>query len=148
MFGKGNKHRVVVLDCGIKHNMIRCLIEVGFNLKKFSQLGVQDKWTYIFAFLLEFFNILYHLLFSPLWFQFSSVLLIPTKNYKTGYKNQTQCKLRGYNGRPRRDHGPAYLGSPIEMYKIRYFLGMYRISIRYPVSAGYLTIRYYPDPVK
>jgi len=27
-------------------------------------------------------------------------------------------------------------------------VGMYRISIRYPVSAGYLTIRYYPDPVK
>ena len=27
-------------------------------------------------------------------------------------------------------------------------LGMYRISIRYPVSAGYLTIRYYADPVK
>ena len=26
-------------------------------------------------------------------------------------------------------------------------VGMYRISIRYPVSAGYLTIRYYPDPV-
>src|SRR6218665_4046498 len=29
-----------------------------------------------------------------------------------------------------------------------FFLGMYRLSIRYPVSAGYLTIRYYPDPVK
>src|SRR6218665_3237081 len=29
-----------------------------------------------------------------------------------------------------------------------YILGMYRVSIRYPVSAGYLTIRYYPDPVK
>ena len=27
-------------------------------------------------------------------------------------------------------------------------IGMYRISIRYPVSAGYLTIRYYPDLVK
>ena len=27
-------------------------------------------------------------------------------------------------------------------------VGMYRLSIRYLVSAGYLTIRYYPDPVK
>ena len=27
-------------------------------------------------------------------------------------------------------------------------VGMYRLSIRYPVSAVYLTIRYYPDPVK
>src|SRR6218665_378879 len=29
-----------------------------------------------------------------------------------------------------------------------YTLGMYRISVRYPVYAGYLTIRYYPDLVK
>src|SRR6218665_3591148 len=29
-----------------------------------------------------------------------------------------------------------------------FLLGMYRLSIRYPVSAGYLTIWYYPDPVK
>src|SRR6218665_2913581 len=27
-------------------------------------------------------------------------------------------------------------------------IGMYRLSIWYPVSAGYLTIRYYSDPVK
>src|SRR6218665_712665 len=27
-------------------------------------------------------------------------------------------------------------------------LGMYRLSIRYPVSAGYLTIRHYSEPVK
>jgi carbamoyl-phosphate synthase (ammonia) len=33
IYGKGNKHRVVVLDCGIKHNMIRCLIERGAEVK-------------------------------------------------------------------------------------------------------------------
>src|SRR6218665_2068740 len=35
----------------------------------------------------------------------------------------------------------------VQLYIVQ-VLGMYRISIRYPVSAGYLTIRYYPDPVK
>ena len=27
-YGRGNKHRVVVVDCGIKHNMIRNLVKV------------------------------------------------------------------------------------------------------------------------
>jgi len=27
-------------------------------------------------------------------------------------------------------------------------IGMYRLTIRYSVSAEYLTTRYYPDPVK
>src|SRR6218665_1885504 len=37
--------------------------------------------------------------------------------------------------------------TPASIYVVL-FLGMYRLSIRYPVSAGYLTIRYYADPVK
>jgi len=36
----------------------------------------------------------------------------------------------------------------IETENAHCLLGMYRLSIRYQVSAGYLTIRYYPDPVK
>lgn len=28
IFGKGNKYRIVALDCGIKHNMIRNLVKV------------------------------------------------------------------------------------------------------------------------
>ena len=32
MFGEGNPHRIVVLDCGIKHNMIRNLVKVCLHL--------------------------------------------------------------------------------------------------------------------
>lgn len=32
-FGKGNKYRILVLDCGVKHNMIRCLIQRGAEVK-------------------------------------------------------------------------------------------------------------------
>ncbi len=35
MFGVGNPYRIVVIDCGIKHNMIRSLIKVSL-LPKFA----------------------------------------------------------------------------------------------------------------
>ena len=36
----------------------------------------------------------------------------------------------------------------LDQFQAMITVGMYRLSIRYLVSAGYLTIRYYPDPVK
>src|SRR6218665_4120626 len=39
---------------------------------------------------------------------------------KTRHRNQTtQCKLKRYNGRPRRDQAPAYLGSPMNHRQIK-----------------------------
>ena len=35
MFGEGNPHRIVVLDCGIKHNMIRNLVKVCLHLSRY-----------------------------------------------------------------------------------------------------------------
>ena len=32
-YGRGNKHRVVVVDCGIKHNMIRNLVKVRVGVR-------------------------------------------------------------------------------------------------------------------
>src|SRR6218665_4135327 len=62
-----------------------------------------------------------------------------------------------YNRETQRDVNPPRYWAPLHyqillemamVVQVSYKLGMYRISIRYPVSAGYLTIRYYPDTVK
>lgn len=44
-YGKGNKHCVVVVDCGVKHNMIRNLVKVEWVIVFFqSFLGLVLFW--------------------------------------------------------------------------------------------------------
>jgi len=54
----------------------------------------------------------------------NSVAAVSVQNDMT-YNNQTtQCKLKGYNGRPRRDHGPDYLVSPMYHRQMRNTTGI------------------------
>ena len=39
IFGKGNPHKILALDCGIKHNMIRNLIKVEKSTKNHICIG-------------------------------------------------------------------------------------------------------------
>lgn len=56
IFGKGNPHKVIAVDCGIKHNMIRMLMARGAEVHlvpwdyDFTQVNFLKKNNYFFVF--------------------------------------------------------------------------------------------------